>query len=76
MTHSSAPRRPGLGVTVGDPAGVGPELVAHALGKFAGAAELCVYGDVAAVERCAALPTGVTARPFATVSAMMAFSPP
>ena len=51
---SERPRtpRPRIGITVGDPAGIGPEVVAAALRALAGApVELSVWGDVAAVER-------------------------
>lgn len=46
-----------LGISVGDPAGVGPEVVSRAL--LAGAAEgaeVRVYGDLDAVERAGGLP--------------------
>jgi len=47
-----------LGVTVGDPAGIGPEVVAAALrGIPAERARLCIYGDVDAV-RAAGGPLG------------------
>jgi len=54
---SERPRtsRPRIGITVGDPAGIGPEVVAAALRALAGApVELSVWGDVAAVERAGA----------------------
>ena len=45
-------RRPRLGLTVGDPAGIGPEVVAAALCAIPFAdAELVVYGDLGAVQR-------------------------
>jgi 4-hydroxythreonine-4-phosphate dehydrogenase len=65
---SGAPR---LGVTVGDPAGVGPEVVAAAFAEPRLAATLArarIYGDVAAVERAGALPAGVGRRPYATAA--------
>ena len=49
-----------IGVTVGDPAGIGPEIVASAL---AHEREVCVYGDVGAVERAGGLPSRVDRRP-------------
>jgi 4-hydroxythreonine-4-phosphate dehydrogenase len=51
---SERPRtpRPRIGITVGDPAGIGPEVVAAALRALAGEdLELRVYGDVDAVTR-------------------------
>jgi 4-hydroxythreonine-4-phosphate dehydrogenase len=58
---------PSLGITVGDPAGVGPEVVARAVqaGVY-GAARVRVYGDVEAVERTGPLPPEVERRPSAT----------
>ena len=49
------PRLPVVGVTLGDPAGVGPELVARALGEAPAGARLRVYGDRAVLERAAAV---------------------
>jgi 4-hydroxythreonine-4-phosphate dehydrogenase len=51
---SERPRtpRPRIGLTVGDPAGIGPEVVAAALRAFPeDEVELAVYGDVDAVAR-------------------------
>jgi 4-hydroxythreonine-4-phosphate dehydrogenase len=49
-----------LGISVGDPAGIGPEVVAAALrALLPSEAEIFVYGDVAAVERAGGLPPGV-----------------
>jgi len=62
---SRAQTPPSLGLTVGDPAGIGPELVAAAVRADTGA-RLRVYGDVAAVERFGPLPGGVETRPFRT----------
>ncbi len=62
-------RAPRLGLTVGDPAGIGPEVVAAAFAEpslTAVLARASVYGDVAAVERHGALPAGVERRPFAS----------
>jgi 4-hydroxythreonine-4-phosphate dehydrogenase len=64
-------RAPRLALTVGDPAGIGPEVVAAAFAEPSLAALLagaCVYGDVAAVERGGALPGGVERRPFASAA--------
>ena len=47
-----------IGITVGDPAGIGPEVISKAL--RAGAARdsrLFVYGDVRAVDRAGGLPS-------------------
>jgi 4-hydroxythreonine-4-phosphate dehydrogenase len=56
-----------LGITVGDPAGVGPEVVARAvLAGAHGAARVRVYGDLEAVERVGTLPPEVERRPSAT----------
>ena len=68
---SEPPRtpRPRIGITVGDPAGIGPEVVAAALRAFAAEPlELRVYGDLDAVTRAGgALPEG-THRRFASAS--------
>ncbi len=50
-----------IGITVGDPAGVGPEVIAKALRVAALDADvrLCVYGDLDAVERAGGLVPGV-----------------
>ncbi len=56
-----------LGVTVGDPAGIGPEVVSRALRERAvDPGCVRVYGDVEAVERAGGLPQGAQARPIAT----------
>jgi 4-hydroxythreonine-4-phosphate dehydrogenase len=56
-----------IGVTVGDPAGIGPEVLSSALrGGAARDATVVVYGDLAAVERAGGLPDGVQGRRFAT----------
>jgi 4-hydroxythreonine-4-phosphate dehydrogenase len=61
------PPFPRIGITVGDPAGIGPEVVAAALRALAGEpVELFVYGDVAAVERAGAVIPAAAARRFAT----------
>ncbi|HTO06410.1 MAG TPA: 4-hydroxythreonine-4-phosphate dehydrogenase PdxA [Myxococcota bacterium] len=68
---SERPRtpRPRIGITVGDPAGIGPEVVAAALRAFAAEPlELRVYGDLDAVTRAGgALPEG-THRRFASAA--------
>lgn len=52
--------RPRLGVTVGDPAGIGPEVVSAALRIVESwDAHFRVYGDIGAVERAGGLPTRV-----------------
>jgi 4-hydroxythreonine-4-phosphate dehydrogenase len=64
-----APSSPGLrlGITVGDPAGIGPEIVARALRAGAhGESVVRVYGDVEAVEQVGALPPEIDRRPVAT----------
>ena len=49
-----------IGITVGDPAGIGPEVVAQALQASAhGLASVRVYGDLTAVERAGALPADI-----------------
>jgi 4-hydroxythreonine-4-phosphate dehydrogenase len=66
---SERPRtpRPRIGITVGDPAGIGPEVVAAALRAFAGdELELRVYGDVGAVTRAGGRVTRESARDFAS----------
>ncbi|HTO52234.1 MAG TPA: 4-hydroxythreonine-4-phosphate dehydrogenase PdxA [Myxococcota bacterium] len=54
------PTSPRIGITVGDPAGIGPEVVAAALRAFANEpVALCVYGDLGAVTRAGGvLPPG------------------
>ncbi len=58
-----------LGVTLGDPAGVGPEIVAAVL-RDAGAdpAELRLYGDITSLARYLELPSGVELRPHASAA--------
>ena len=68
---SERPRtpRPRIGITVGDPAGIGPEVVAAALRALAGEdVELRVYGDLDAVTRAGGSLARVTARKFASAS--------
>ena len=66
---SRAAARTRIGVSVGDPAGIGPEVVSAALRALpADCAELFVYGDVAAVERAGGLPPGVAGVPIASAS--------
>ena len=48
-----------IGLTVGDPAGIGPEITAKALSRCMRFGELCVYGDLEAVERAGGVPAGV-----------------
>ncbi len=56
-----------IGLTVGDPAGIGPEIVAKVLARDPDG--LRVYGDIAAVEQAGgALPDGVELRPHASAS--------
>ncbi len=56
-----------IGLTVGDPAGIGPEIVAKVLARDPD--RLRVYGDIAAVEQAGgALPDGVERRPHASAS--------
>ncbi len=61
--------RPRVALSVGDPAGIGPEVVAAALREIPRAdAELVVYGDVDAVRAAGAALDGVATRPFASAS--------
>ena len=61
--------RPRLGLTVGDPAGIGPEVVAAALRAIPFAdVELVVYGDVEAVRKAGAKLANVATRVFASAS--------
>jgi 4-hydroxythreonine-4-phosphate dehydrogenase len=55
-----------IGLTVGDPAGIGPEIVAAALtpGLAPAQIDFCVYGDIEAVERSSPLPAGVAQHAF------------
>jgi len=60
---------PRLGITVGDPAGIGPEVVSAALGAGAhGGATVRVYGDVEAVARAGPLPQDVATRPISSAT--------
>ena len=60
---NAGPPAPRLAITVGDPAGIGPEVVSAALrDPVASLAEVCVYGDIEAVERAGGLPSGVATR--------------
>jgi 4-hydroxythreonine-4-phosphate dehydrogenase len=60
---------PRLGITVGDPAGIGPEVVSAALGAGAhGGATVRVYGDVEAVARAGPLPPDVATRPISSAA--------
>jgi 4-hydroxythreonine-4-phosphate dehydrogenase len=61
--------RPKLGLTVGDPAGIGPEVVAAALRAIPRAdAELVVYGDLEAVRKAGGALENVATRAFASAS--------
>jgi 4-hydroxythreonine-4-phosphate dehydrogenase len=61
--------RPRIGLTVGDPAGIGPEVVAAALRAFPGEdAELTVYGDLEAVRKAGGALEAVATRAFASAS--------
>jgi 4-hydroxythreonine-4-phosphate dehydrogenase len=46
---------PVVGISVGDPAGIGPELVAHALANAPSRVRLRVFGDRALLERAASV---------------------
>ncbi|MCP4007520.1 MAG: 4-hydroxythreonine-4-phosphate dehydrogenase PdxA [bacterium] len=61
--NARKPGAPRIGLTVGDPAGIGPELVAAVL-REGPSASLVIYGDVAAVERCGPLPGKFETRDF------------
>jgi 4-hydroxythreonine-4-phosphate dehydrogenase len=53
---SAGPRRPTIAVTIGDPAGVGPEIVLKALSnpEVQGLADWVIVGDQSALEKSAA----------------------
>ncbi len=58
-----SPSAPRIGITVGDPAGIGPEIVAAAARALEpGTAQLRVYGDLRAVDAAGGLPAGVERR--------------
>ena len=57
-----------LGLTVGDPAGIGPEIILEALARCADLAEFTVYGDVSAVERAGMLAMAVRRAPHASAA--------
>ena len=62
--------RPRVALTIGDPAGIGPEVVAAALRAIPRAdAELVVYGDVEALRRAGGALDGVATRTFASTDA-------
>ncbi len=59
-----------LGVTVGDPAGIGPEVVSTALRTLSSAGgTFRVYGDISAVERAGGVPEQVELEDTASASA-------
>ena len=59
--------RPRLALSVGDPAGIGPEVVAAALRAISPAdAELIVYGDIDAVQAAGGVLDGVATRAIAS----------
>jgi len=61
--------RPRIALTIGDPAGIGPEVVAAALRGIPRAdAELVVYGDIEALRCAGGLLDGLSTRPFASAS--------
>ena len=67
MKEHTPEKRLRLGLTVGDPAGIGPEVLGQALRSDAAAScEIRVYGDLEAVERAGGLPPNVAGRRFAT----------
>ncbi len=67
MNEHTPEKRLRLGLTVGDPAGVGPEVLGQALRSDAAAScEIRVYGDLDALERAGGLPPNVEGRRFAT----------
>ena len=62
-------KRPRIGITVGDPAGIGPEIVVEALRSLAPQPRpVRVYGDLAAVERAGGLPAGIEAEAHASAT--------
>jgi 4-hydroxythreonine-4-phosphate dehydrogenase len=62
-------RTPRVALTIGDPAGIGPEIVADALRALPRAdAELVVYGDVDALRAAGGALDGIALRPFASAS--------
>jgi 4-hydroxythreonine-4-phosphate dehydrogenase len=61
--------RPRVALTIGDPAGIGPEVVAAALRAVPRAdAELVVYGDLDALRCAGGVLDGIETRPFASAS--------
>lgn len=68
MSPDTSPRRANLGITLGDPAGIGPEIVAAALAAAPGAwrERIIVYGDREPLER-GARAIGVTLPPGLTI---------
>jgi len=64
---SAAALTPRIGITLGDPAGIGPEVVSQALRAGAhGSACVRVYGDLDALERAGGLPASVVRKSFAS----------
>ena len=63
------PHLPTIGITMGDPAGVGPELVLRALANdnIKSHCRLWVFGDVSVLQRCAAH-TGLELPPVSVIS--------
>jgi 4-hydroxythreonine-4-phosphate dehydrogenase len=74
VTRPLAPTRPRpnadalprIGVTLGDPAGIGAEVAALALRALGGVARVTVYGDRAALERAGGVPPEVEVRDHAS----------
>jgi 4-hydroxythreonine-4-phosphate dehydrogenase len=67
VSRSTPPPVARIGITVGDPAGIGPEVVSKALraGGY-GEARLFVYGDLDAVDRAGGIPADVKRLQIAT----------
>ena len=66
---------PHLGITVGDPAGIGPEVVSASLRSLnPGPNAFRVYGNIAAVERAGGLPEHVEVEDTASADARSASS--
>ena len=58
-----------LGITIGDPAGIGPEIISRALRELpAEGLELHVYGDQEAIDRAGGLGPGITRHAFASAA--------
>jgi 4-hydroxythreonine-4-phosphate dehydrogenase len=58
-----------IGVTLGDPCGIGPEIIIQALARLPAGAQVSVIGDLGVLDRAGGLPSGVELDPVTTLAA-------